>query len=818
MSENQNSLSQPRIELRCPGGSGGLRRTGKTAALTMNYQPASTSLIRRGPFAALALFLCAGPFAALPAEELPREAAQLLDRYCVRCHKGEKPKGGLDLSSARDSEAIQRGRKKWESVSRMLALREMPPKKARQPSEAERLALRAAVDAELDRFDCDGVIDPGRPTIRRLSRYEYARTVRDLTGLELELADDFPADDVGYGFDNIGDVLSLPPLLLEKYMDSAEKITGRLFSTLPAAGAGLGHFEGELAALQNKTPNKQVLPAGSAAGIYSNYELSVIYEAREAGDYVLRARAYGSQAGPETVRMGFRIDGKTVGEAQVKAVAVAPKIYEVAVRLARGQHRFGMALLNDYYAPNDPNPALRGDRNLFIDWFEAALVETKKPPVESSGLIVRPLMEDGRPHAANIRKTIETFVTRAYRRPLQPGELDRLVQLGRGVYEDEGTLEDALRVVFQAALSSPYFIFRVELDAEPENPAAIHPVAPYELATRLSYFLWSSMPDAELFKLAADGRLAEPKELDAQVRRMLRDPRASALAENFAEQWLQTRFLAGSTPDPDIFPGFDEPLREAMRQETRLFFGAIVSEDRSMMDFIDSDFTYVNGRLARHYGIDGVSGEEFKRVSVKGTPRGGVLTQASILTLTSYPTRTSPVFRGKWVLEQLLGTPPPPPPPDVPELDGEGGAVLTGSLRQRLEKHRLDSACAVCHDRLDPLGFALENFDAVGAWREFDGKFLVDAKAVLPGGKPFEGPGELKVLLKNSPKPFIRALSEKMLTYALGRGLEYYDKCTIDQLVDLAAAKGYKISSLISGIVQSDTFRLRRGGRSVKQP
>ena len=787
----------------------------------MNYQPASTSLIRRGSFAALVFFLCAGGLAALPAEELPREAVKLLDRYCVRCHKGEKPKGELDLSSARDSEAIQRGRKKWESVSRMLALREMPPKKARQPSEAERLALRAAVDAELDRFDCDGAIDPGRPTIRRLSRYEYARTVRDLTGLEIELADDFPADDVGYGFDNIGDVLSLPPLLLEKYIDSAEKIAGRLFSTLAVGGAGLGHFEGELAAPQNKTPNEHVRRADDSekvAGIYSNHELSVIYEAREAGDYVLRARAYGSQAGPETVRMGFRIDGKTVGEAQVKAVAAAPKIYEVVVRLTPGQHRFGIALLNDYYAPKDANPVLRGDRNLFIDWFEAALVATKKPPVESSGLIVRPLMEDGRPHAANIRKTIETFVTRAYRRPLQPGELERLVQLGRGVYEDEGTLEDALRVVFQAALSSPYFIFRVELDAEPENSAAIHPVAPYELATRLSYFLWSSMPDAELFKLAGDGSLAEPKALDAQVRRMLSDPRAGALAENFAEQWLQTRFLAGSTPDPDIFPGFDEPLRAAMRQETRLFFGAIVSEDRSMMDFIDSDFTYVNGRLARHYGIDGVSGEEFKRVSVKGSPRGGVLTQGSILTLTSYPTRTSPVFRGKWVLEQLLGTPPPPPPPDVPDLDGEGGAVLTGSLRQRLEKHRLDPACAVCHDRLDPLGFALENFDAVGAWREFDGKFLVDAKAVLPGGKPFEGPDELKVLLKNSPKPFIRSLSEKMLTYALGRGLEYYDKCTIDQLVDLAAAKGYKISSLISGIVQSDTFRFRRGGRSLKQP
>ena len=781
-------------------------------------QPATTGSLKR---ATLVLLCSAISAAASGAEDFSREAAGLLDRYCVRCHRGEKPKGGLDLEEARDPASVQRGRKKWEAVSRMLRLREMPPKKAKQPTEKERFALREAIDAELDRFDCDGAIDPGRPTIRRLSRYEYSRTVKDLTGLDIELTADFPADDVGYGFDNIGDVLSLPPLLLEKYIDSAENVVEKLFSTLAAEGAGLGHYEGEEAAPRNLTPSNHVRRAGSdpkAAGIYSNSELSVTYDAPESGDYMLRARAYGSQAGPETVRMGFRIDGKTVGEVLVKAVSASPQIYEKRVKLERGKHRFGVALLNDYDGTNNPNPALRGDRNLFVDWFEARLFEAKRPPVESSGLIVRPLMEDGRPHAANIRKTIETFVTRAYRRPLQPGELERLVQLGRGVYEDEGTLEDALRVVFQAALSSPNFLFRVELDAEPENPAAIHPVRPHELAVRLSYFLWSSMPDAELFKLAADGSLADPGVLKAQVRRMLRDPRSRALAENFAEQWLQTRFLEGSTPDPDIFPAFDPALRAAMREETRLFFSAIIREDRSVLELIDSDFTYLNDRLARHYGIEGVSGEEFRKVSVAGTPRGGVLTQGSVLTLTSYPTRTSPVFRGKWILEQFLGTPPPPPPPDVPELESEEGEALTGSLRQRLEKHRLDPACAVCHDRLDPLGFALENFDAVGAWREFDGKHLVDAKAVLPGGKPFEGPSELKVLLKSRPKPFVRALSEKMLTYALGRGLEYYDKCTIDQLVDLAAAKGYKISSLISGIVQSDTFRMRRGGRSVKQP
>ena len=783
-------------------------------------QPAGTVSVFRGSLAAFALLFSFGVFGPLAAEDFSPQAAGLLDRYCVRCHSGKKPKGGLDLKTARDPAAIQKGRKKWAAVSRMLRQREMPPKKAKQPTEAERLALREAVDAELDRFDCDGAIDPGRPTIRRLSRYEYARTVKDLAGLEIGLAADFPADDIGYGFDNIGDVLSMPPLLLEKYIDSAEAIVEQLFSTRAGGGSRSTRYEGEVAAEKNKTPNEHVRRAGSsqkAAGIYSNQELSVIYQASVEGDYVLRARAWGGQAGPETVRMGFRIAGKTVGEAQVKAVSTAPAIYEVRVRLEEGEHRFGVAFLNDYFQPESPNPALRGDRNLFVDWFEVQLVETDRAPAETSDLIARPLMADGRPHAANIRKTIERFATRAWRRPLQPGELDRFVQLGRTVYDNEGTVEDAIQVVFQAALSSPFFLFRVELDAEPENPAAIHPVSPFELATRLSYFLWSSMPDEELFKLAASGRLLEAGVLRQQAGRMLRDPRSIALAENFAEQWLQTRFLDGSTPDPDIFPGFDAPLREAMREETRLFFLALVEEDRSMLEFIDSDFTFLNERLARHYGIEGVNGEEFRKVSVEGTARGGVLTQGSVLTLTSYPTRTSPVFRGKWILEQLLGMPPPPPPPDVPDLAGDTDAVLSGSIRQRLEKHRLDPACAACHDRLDPLGFALENFDAVGAWREFDGKFLVDAKAHLPGGKPFEGPGELKELLKSRPKVFVRALCEKMLTYALGRGLEYYDKCTIDQLVDLTAANGYKIRSLIFGIVESDTFRFRRGGR-VKEP
>ncbi len=372
----------------------------------------------------------------------------------------------------------------------------------------------------------------------------------------------------------------------------------------------------------------------------------------------------------------------------------------------------------------------------------------------------------------------------------------------------------AIGVGLQAILVSPNFLFRVELDPEPNNPDAIRTLNDFELATRLSYFLWSSTPDDELLTLARLGKLHETDTLDRQVRRMLADPKSQALVENFAGQWLQLRNLDVASPDRGRYPEFDEALRTAMRKETEQFFASILREDGSLLDFIDGNYTFVNERLARHYGIEGVKGEEYRRVELDPAQRGGVLTQASVLTVTSNPTRTSPVKRGKWVLENLLGTPPPPPPANVPELKTDEEAQLTGSLRERMEQHRANPDCAVCHNRMDPLGFGLENYDGIGGWRTKDGAFDIDPSGELPGGLAFAGPQELKQILKARQDDFIRCLAEKMLTYALGRGVEYSDRCTVEDLVRAVQDNDYKFSSLILAIVHSDAFQKRRGKRS----
>ena len=381
------------------------------------------------------------------------------------------------------------------------------------------------------------------------------------------------------------------------------------------------------------------------------------------------------------------------------------------------------------------------------------------------------------------RAILERFASRAYRRPVSEGEVAKLTKLVELAIQKGDSFERGIQLAIQAVLISPQFLFRVELGSRGSstgatlaNAATIEWIGDFELASRLSYFLWSSAPDDELWRTAVSGSLRSGDTLDKQVRRMLRDPKAQALVENFAGQWLQLRNLRSLNPDRGRFPNFDDKLREAMIRETELFFGAVMRGDSSILDLIDSDFTYVNERLARHYGIAGIKGEQFRRVKLKGRERGGLVTQASILTVTSNPTRTSPVKRGKWVLEQLLGTPPPPPPPNVPVLTEDAKALTAATLRLRMEQHRSKASCAVCHNKLDPLGFGLENFDAIGGWRDQDGGVTVDSSGTLPSGESFRGPGELKAILKAHRSEFTRCLTEKMLTYALGRGLEEYDR------------------------------------------
>jgi hypothetical protein len=410
------------------------------------------------------------------------------------------------------------------------------------------------------------------------------------------------------------------------------------------------------------------------------------------------------------------------------------------------------------------------------------------------------------------RAILRPFATRAFRRPATDNEIERLTRLVATAVKEGDSFERGIQVALEAVLVSPHFLFRIELDRDPLNPRAVRTINDYELATRLSYFLWSSMPDDELLKLAHDGTLRKEGNLAAQVHRMLKDPRASALVDNFAGQWLQLRNLQLANPDRKQFPGFDEELRKAMETETKLFFEAIIREDRSVLEFLDADFTFVNERLAKHYGIKGVKGEQFQKVALTNGERGGLLSQASILTVTSNPTRTSPVKRGKWILENLLNAPPPPPPPNVPELEeAKAGKPLEGTLRQRMEQHRTNPACAVCHTQMDAIGFGLENYDPVGAWRTKDGNADIDPSGTLPGDLTFKTPAELKAILKARDGEFRRCLAEKLLTYALGRGLEYYDKCTVDIIVKNVAASHDRFSALVLEIVNCDAFQKRRG-------
>jgi hypothetical protein len=608
----------------------------------------------------------------------------LVSKYCLACHQGSDPKSGLRLDQFGTLDAAAKDSETWHRVLKMLRDRSMPPPGSPKPSEDETRAAVLWLQAMLQSVDraqaANGNRGDGHVTIRRLNRAEYTNTIRDLLGVKFNALETFPADDVGNGFDNIGDVLTLPPFLLEKYFAAAEKIS------------------------------QQALALN---------------------------------------------DGKA-------KPAERPEQYQ-RLFVARP----------DRYTSDD----------------------------------------------SATRQIIRHLISRAYRHPANEKDVERLSRLAKAARDQGASFESSVQQMLMAVLVSPKFLFRIEAEfrgrGSKTEASKTGPVSEYDLASRLSYFLWSSMPDESLFKQAASISLRA--NLKSEVKRMLANNKMQAFVQNFAGQWLQLRNLERSMPNREEFPDFNDDLRRDMRTETEMFFLAIVREDRSVLDFIDADFTFVNARLAKHYGIAGVQGDTFRRISLKETAatsvvmlRGGILTQASILTVTSNPTRTSPVKRGKWIMENILGTPPPDPPPDVPVLSDDSQATASASLRERMEIHRKKAECAVCHSAMDPLGFALQNFDAVGAWRTRDGKFPIDASGQLPGGETFNGPEGLKKLLKNDEKEkFARCLAEKMLTYALGRGLETYDRAAVDGIVSSLEKNDYRFSALVFAVVESDPFQQR---------
>jgi hypothetical protein len=737
------------------------------------------------------------PAADKPPVTFEKDVLPFLKAHCYHCHGNGKQEAELSLDKYQDDESVLRDRKVWENVQHMLRVGEMPPKERPRPPAGDIEAVLKSIDAVIASFDCTKTRNVGRVTLRRLNRVEYNNTIRDLVGVDFQPAADFPADDVGYGFDNIGDVLSTTPLLLEKYLTAAESIMERaIFVPEPVEpkdtrleGLRVTRSAGET------TDGGAVLYA--PGDVYGETFL-------EEGDYIVRVDVYARQVGDEKVRAALRVNRQTITELEVTSEDREKLMtLEGKVRVRGGTTRVAVGILNPFShpdsTPESPNRRLLFMRGIVVDG-------PYNPPPPPAPPVHRKLLA----HQSDVigreaaREIIARFAARAFRRPVKPQEVERILEIYDLSEKEGGRFEERMRLAFCRVLVSPHFLFRIELDPPDAKAGQPYPISDFELASRLSYFLWSTMPDEELLALADKGELRS--NLPAQVERMLADPKSAAFVESFSGQWLTLRKLAMVAPDAKSFPNWDESLRRAMLRETELFFETILRENRSILDFLDADFTFVNGRLAYHYGIPDVLGRDFVRVKVPAS-RGGLLTQASILTLTSNPTRTAPVKRGKWVLEQLLGTPPPPPPPNVPDLPEQG--ELKGSLRKVMELHRENAICASCHARMDPIGFAFENYDGIGAWRDKDGQFDIDASGELPDGKKFNGPGELKSILKEKKELFARSLSEKMLTYALGRGLEYYDKCAVDSILAELEKNDYKMRALIVETVNSDPFLMR---------
>ena len=790
-----------------------------------------------------------------------------LAEYCYGCHgnKGE-PKNGLNLQSFQAAESLIEHRNHWEDVIGMLRRGEMPPIEEEQPEEPRRQAVATWIERELARIDRVTPPDAGRVTARRLNRAEYNNTVRDLLGVNLRPADDFPQDDAGYGFDNIADVLSLSPVLMEKYLTAAD-VVARTAIFGPAA---LNPTLTRLRSDGRRNGDARTFPAQyDVTGLSMPNAFHAVHRVPVEGEYVVKVFLGGLRpANSDAISLSLWIDDREVrtmvhdqekyGRFALDRQDFGGQTAEFRVGLSAGDHRIAVAIPRIFEGLplrfNGPNPSVRPDPpRVFTPppnatpervaaakkTFDEATVEIERIPLNGVRIanveVGGPYSQVSAPSAESVarlytcghtngnhapacaRQIITSLARRAFRRPVTAAEIDQYVSLVRETEQQEHSFGEGLVVGISALLVSPDFLFRIERDRRLAPSETSHRISQHELATRLSYFIWASMPDDRLRRAADAGTLRNPIVLAQEVRRLLKDPRAHALAENFGGQWLQFRALESVTRDRQRFPDFEDYLRLSMRRETELFIEHVIREDRSVLDFITGRYSFLNERLAKHYGIPNVTGPEFRRVDLSGTPRGGVVTQGSVLTVSSYATRTSPVLRGKWILENLLNAPPPDPPADVPNLD-ETNIGTSASVRMQLEEHRKNPVCASCHRRMDPLGFGLENFDAVGAWRTMDGKLPIDSTGLLPDGRTFNGPEELRSILAGDRDAFARALTSKLLTYALGRGLERYDTKTVKTIAARLPASDYRFSALVLEIAKSLPFQSRRPSRESLSP
>ncbi len=789
------------------------------------------------------------PFPLIAGEEAPdftKEGIPFMETYCFGCHTGALPSAGLALDSFADNRSLIENSDIWEGVLEMLSTGLMPPSDSEQPLLSESESFINQVEAIFEHAARTAKPDPGRVTVRRLNKVEYKNTVRDLLGVDFDPTENFPADDVGYGFDNIGDVLSLSPLLMERYLEAAEAIAERVILVEPPPPSKRYVNARNLHPRHDDVPYERfrLLDPASTAPWKSGPFTTDAKSLKLIGDaeLIYRATLYAETEGKTPVEVALFVEGKALEEFSTpdelsQLVGVSPtanhrikilKTFEITARAPKknqhievlvshmpGIETAGIAMLKP--PPGAPQATLQ-IRTL---WSEGPL-ETR-PASHFKILACTPNI----PQSAQTREVLTRLLRRGYRRPPGTHEVEALAQFVTSIQATHAKWEAGIQEAIKVILCSPKFLFRLELDERPKSPEP-RPIDEFHLASRLSYFLWSSMPDDRLLELAEKNQLS--LQLESEVQRMLADPKAAALARNFGLQWLQIQRLTTSSPDTERFPHFTQRLKRAMFKETELFLASIFQEERSLLELLDADYTFLNQTLANHYGIADtqgnwlgqqanvpggkrIKGRTFRRVKLQGDSRGGILTQGSVLTVTSNPTRTSPVKRGRWVLEQLLGAPPPPPPPDVPELEEEHEAVTGATLRQRLEQHRDEPGCASCHAKMDPIGFALENYNAIGGFRTKEGELKIDTAGVLPDGTTFEGITGLKQILKERQEEFARCLTEKMLTYALGRGLAYYDRPTVEKIVTQLKLNNYKFPVLIKEIAKSDPFRLRRGAK-----
>jgi Protein of unknown function (DUF1592)/Protein of unknown function (DUF1588)/Protein of unknown function (DUF1587)/Protein of unknown function (DUF1585)/Protein of unknown function (DUF1595)/Planctomycete cytochrome C len=752
----------------------------------------------------------------------------VLTKYCVTCHNEKLRTAGLMLDKA-DIDSPASNTAIWEKVIRKLRTREMPPARMPRPDDATYDSLANYLESALDQAAATRP-NPGRPTVYRLNRSQYGNAIRDLFDLEIDTASLLPADDSGYGFDNIGDVLTVSPMLLEKYLTAAATISRLAVGDRSISPTSMDYqIRPDTVQTERETLD---LPVGSRGGIGIRHHFPLD------ADYVIKVRLQRGKDGTTIIggaqerQLDIRLDGARLKLFTVGGDNLRDDGLEVRAPVKAGPHLVAATFLKDTVKPEGVL-----DTTTSQAFFEGIGGVSVAGPYSAKGpgdtasrhkiFICHPSRsEDGEAQARQraavsreaqarqraalseetcARKIITNVARRAYRRRINADEIPALLAPYKVARNNGngGSFEDGIRMALQRILVSPYFIFRIETDPEGIVSGGAYRVSDVELASRLSLFLWSSIPDDELLNVAERGRL-KGAALQQQVKRMLADPRANTLVSNFVNQWLYLRNMESVLPDPSAFPGFDENLRAALARETDLFFESMLREDRSILDMLSADYSFLNERLARHYGIPGIQGSEFRRVSLTDEARKGLLGKGSVLTVTSYPNRTSPTLRGKWLLENVLGSPPPPPPPNVPSLR-EDQEVQGLTMRQRMEVHQSNPACSGCHAGMDPLGYALENFDGLGRWRP-----NIDSSGILPDGTKVDGPVGLRNILLSKKDQFVMTVTERLLTYALARGVEPFDMPAVRKIVRDAASNDYQWSSLIMGVVNSVPFQMRR--------